>query len=108
MAGIYIFAGISHFAFPKVYLRIMPPYVPYHKAMVVISGMVEILLGILLLFPLTREWAAWGIIALLILVFPANIEQVRTKRARMKLPLWAVIARLPLQLVLIWWAWLYT
>ncbi len=108
MALIYILAGISHFIIPKMYLRIMPPYIPFHKAMVVISGVAEILLGIGLLFSLTLEFAAWGIIVLLIAVFPANIEQVRSKKARGKLPLWVVILRLPLQFVLIWWAWLYT
>ena len=108
MAGLYILAGINHFINPKVYVRIMPPYIPYHKAIVLWSGIVEILLGTGLLFPLTREISAWGIIVMLIAIFPANIEQVRSKKARMKLPLWLVILRLPLQFILIWWAWLYT
>lgn len=108
MASIYILAGLLHFLQPQVFLKIMPPYIPFHRAMVLLSGIAEILLGFGLLFPATREYAAWGIIALLIAVFPANIEQVRSKGARLGLPMWAVIARLPLQLVLIWWAWLYT
>ena len=108
MALFYIAAGINHFVMPKMYLRIMPPYVPYHKFMVALSGIIEILLGIGLLFSLTRELAAWGIIVLLIAIFPANVEQLRSKKASMKLPLWVIILRLPLQLVLIWWAWLYT
>lgn len=108
MAAIYVFTGLMHFITPKVFMRIMPPYIPWHRAMVIISGIAEIVLAIGLLFTSTRQWAAWGIIALLIAVFPANVEQVRTKRARMKLPMWAVILRLPIQLVLIYWAWLYT
>ena len=108
MSILYIAAGINHFVMPKLYLKIMPPYIPFHKPLVVLSGIAEIILGIALLFSLTREWAAWGIIVLLIAIFPANVEQLRTKTARMKLPLWAVIIRLPLQFILIWWAWLYT
>lgn len=108
MAGIYIFTGAMHFITPKVFVRIMPTYLPWPKALVIASGIAEIVLAIGLLLPDTRTWAAWGLIALLIAVFPANVEQVRTKRARMKLPMWVVILRLPLQLVLIYWAWLYT
>ena len=108
MAFLYIAAGVNHFVIPKMYLRIMPPYVPFHKTMVFLSGIAEVLLGVGLLFTLTREWAAWGIILLLIAIFPANVEQLKNKKARGKLPLWVVILRLPLQLVLIWWAWLYT
>lgn len=108
MAGLYLLAGINHFWHPKIYLRIMPAYIPYHKAMVVISGIAQVLLGIALLFPLLREGAAWGIIVLLIAIFPANIEQLRTKKARLGLPLWAIWLRLPLQLLLICWAWFYT
>ncbi len=108
MSGLYILAGINHFWHPKIYLRIMPDYIPYHRQMVIISGMAEIVLGVALLFPLSREWAAWGIIALLIAIFPANIEQLRTKKARLGLPLWAIWLRLPMQLFLICWAWLYT
>jgi len=108
MAAIYVFAGLMHFITHKVFMRIMPPYIPWHRAMVIISGIAEIVLGIGLIFEQTRSWAAWGIIALLIAVFPANFEQVRSKRARMGLPKWAVWLRLPIQLVLIYWAWLYT
>ncbi len=108
MAALYILAGLNHFRVPKLYLRIMPPYIPYHKTIVKLSGLAEILLGIGLLFPLSRDVSAWGIILLLIAVLPANIEMVRNEKARMKLPLWVVWLRLPLQLALIFWAWLHT
>lgn len=108
MAALYILAGLNHFINPKMYGRIMPPYIPYKRAMVFWSGVAEVILGMGLLFPLTQKIAAWGIIALLIAVFPANIEMARTKKARMNVPLWLVILRLPLQFVLIWWAWLYS
>jgi uncharacterized membrane protein len=108
MSALYILAGLNHFRVPWLYLRIMPSYIPYHKPLIYLSGLLEIALGIGLLFPLSRDVSAWGIILLLVLVFPANIEMVRNKRARLKLPLWLVWARLPLQLLLIFWAWLYT
>jgi uncharacterized membrane protein len=62
-----------HFANPGFYLKIMPKWIPMHKEMVVISGFAEIAGGIGLLLPWTRRAAAWGIILLLIAVFPANI-----------------------------------
>jgi uncharacterized membrane protein len=108
MSALYIVAGINHFVMPKFYLRIMPAYIPWHKTLNILSGIAEILLGIALLFPVTRSLSAWGIMLLLILIFPANIEQVRTKKARMGLPLWVVWIRLPLQFALLYWAWLYT
>ena len=65
MAGMYILAGVFHFIFPKAYLRIMPRYVPYPKNLVYLSGLAEILLGIALCIPETKNWAIWGIILLL-------------------------------------------
>ncbi|WP_010571836.1 DoxX family protein [Leptospira broomii] len=107
MATLYTMAGILHFVIPKFYLRIMPPWIPYHKLIVQLSGIAEILLGLGLFFPQTRSVAAWGIILLLIAVFPANVYhyQSRTKRDP---PTPLLILRLPLQLVLIYWAYIYT
>jgi len=86
----------------------IPPYLPAPKALNIISGLAEIVLGILLCIPETSAYAAWGIIALLITIFPANVYMLRDKKAGMGVPKWILILRLPLQLVLIWWAWLYT
>lgn len=108
MATLYILAGINHFRNPKMYLRIMPDYIPWHLPVVYISGIIEIFLGILLMFPATRIWGAWGIIVLLILVFPANIQMAIDFYARKNPYLWIALLRLPLQIVLIWWAWWYT
>lgn len=69
---LYIIAGVLHFIAPDFYLKIMPPYLPFHLALVYLSGVVEIILGIGLLYKPTRKWAAYGTIALLIAVFPAN------------------------------------
>lgn len=89
-------------------MKIMPPWLPWHLQLVYISGLFEILLGLLLLPELTRSWAAWGIIALLIAVFPANIQMMLNYYHRHLPGLWLTIVRLPLQGVLIWWAWSYT
>jgi len=72
-AVFYIVAGSLHFIKPAPYLRIMPPYIPFHAAMVRISGGFEILGGLGLLVPATRTAAAWMLVALLIAVFPANL-----------------------------------
>lgn len=108
MGIFYIFAGIMHFIKPKFYLRIMPPFLPYHLALVYISGIAEIALGILLFFPFFTVWAAWGIIALLVAVFPANIYQMIAKGAGMKVSRWVLILRLPIQFLFIAWAWWHT
>lgn len=107
MAAIYTYAGITHFTSERFFLKIVPPFIPDPKLAVVLSGIVEIVCGIGLLFPQTRTWAAWGIIALLIAVFPANIYMaVSDKFSKMSpILLWL---RLPLQFVLIWWAYQHT
>ncbi len=104
---IYIVAGMNHFINPKMYLALMPPYMPAHNLMVVLSGVAEVVLGIGLLFPATRSLSAWGIILLLIAVFPANVYMATSNRFR-KFPAWLRWMRLPLQGVLIWWAYQYT
>ena len=107
-AFIFIVAGALHFILTATYVRIMPPYLPAHTLLVQISGVCEILGGIGLLVPATRVFAAWGIIALLVAVMPANIQMAVDHAHWPKIPEWALWARLPLQLPLIAWAWLYT
>ena len=75
-SAVFITAGILHFTKTSFYLKIVPPYIPWHLAMVQISGVCEILGGLGLLIPLTRRAAAWGLVALLIAVFPANVYMV--------------------------------
>ncbi len=108
MATFYTLAGIAHFVMPKFFLRIMPPYIPWHKPIVYLSGLAEIGLGILLLLPEYSSWAAWGIIALLVAVFPANLYHFTSGGAGMRIPQWLLALRLPLQGVLIAWAWWHT
>jgi uncharacterized membrane protein len=104
-AAFYITAGILHFKKTAFYLKIVPPYIPWHLAVVQISGVCEILGGLGLLIPLTRRAAAWGLVALLIAVFPANIYMVTDPAAAgaAGIPPVLLWGRLPLQLVFIAW-----
>ena len=108
MSGLYVAAGIIHFVKPQVYLKIMPPYLPWPLLLIYISGFFEILLGLLLLLPATQIFAAWGIILLLIAVFPANIQMAVNYTQAQHPGLWLAWLRLPLQGLLIWWAWQFT
>ncbi len=104
-AVLFVFAGILHFARTEFYLKIMPPYVPWHVAMVRISGVCEILGGLGLLVRATRRIAAWGLVALLIAVFPANLYMATNpvEAGAAGLAGWVRWGRLPLQVVLIVW-----
>jgi uncharacterized membrane protein len=108
MSALYALAGIYHFVNPRLYLKIMPPYLPFHLPLVYISGFCEILLSILLLPASTRTLGAWGIIILLIAIFPANLQMAGNFYRKKHSFLWLAVLRLPLQLLLIWWAWTYT
>jgi uncharacterized membrane protein len=107
MAILYIAAGAYHFINPRLYKKIVPPQIPFPSAAVAISGAAEILLGAGLLFDNTRIFSAWGIILLLLAIFPANIYMAVNDKFK-AIPLWIRVLRLPLQFVLIWWAWVYT
>lgn len=86
----------------------MPPWLPLHKELVFVSGLFEALFALLLIFPQTRRIGAWGIIALLIAVFPANVQMLLNYLDNNDPKLWIAIIRLPLQLLLIWWAYGFT
>jgi uncharacterized membrane protein len=73
MSCFYIYVGIKHFIDPHWFINIVPPYLPWHLELVYLSGLFEIILGLLLLIPKTRKLAAYGLIVLLIAVYPANI-----------------------------------
>jgi uncharacterized membrane protein len=103
MAIFYVVSGVLHFVKMDYYLTLMPPQLPWHRGLVILSGIAEIVLGIAVLVPATRVWAAWGLVALLVAVFPANIYG-----AVAHVPNSGGYARLPLQAVFIAWAWWYT
>jgi len=103
----FIGAGVLHFVSPGFYLKIMPPYLPLHLELVYLSGVIEIALGAMLLIKRLAPLAGWGLILLLIAIFPANIYAYQHQElipARPQLHL----LRLPLQGVLILWAYWYT
>ena len=100
----YVIVGIKHFIDPEYFLSIVPPYLPYHLELVYISGLFEILFGLLILLPKYRYYGAIGLILLLVAVFPANIYLAQSKEAQEALGATQEIAtwRLPIQGVLIW------
>lgn len=111
MAILYLYAGISHFTNTKFFLKIVPPALPKHLAIVYLSGVAEIILGVGLLIPMTSRLAAWGVIALLIIVYPANIYMLQARlqgKKFRKIPVWTLWLRLALQFVLVYWAYLHT
>ena len=105
---LFIAAGANHFRDPDLYVHIMPPYLPWPRELVYISGVCEIVLGALLLVPRCTPYAAWGLIALLIAVFPANLHMALHPEEFPKIPPLAIWIRLPLQGVLIAWAYWFT
>jgi uncharacterized membrane protein len=105
---LYIAAGVNHFVSPAFYTQMMPPYLPWHLALVYVSGVAEAGLGALLLFQRWSTWAAWGLIALLLAVFPANIHMAMHPQDFAWASPTSLYLRLPIQGLLIAWAWWYT
>lgn len=104
LCAFFMVAGANHFLNPAPYVAIMPPYLPYHSLLNAISGAAEIAGGIGVAFAPTRRAAGWGLIALLVAVFPANVEMLRQGGLpNLPLPTWLLWGRLPLQIVLIGW-----
>tara|TARA_Y100001970_G_C14158767_1_gene817238 strand:+ start:851 stop:1183 length:333 start_codon:yes stop_codon:yes gene_type:complete len=101
MSFFYIQIGIKHFTDAAWFMQIMPPYIPFHLELVYVSGAFEIILGLMLLFTNTRFLAAWGLIALLIAVFPANIYLAQTNGAAMNISQEIAWGRLPIQAIFI-------
>ncbi len=109
LAVFIIAAGILHFAIPQPFIKIVPGFLPYPAALVYISGVIEIILGAGLFFPATRQLAGWGLVALFIAVYPANLNMAfnHIKLAGIPDSWWVHGIRLPLQFVLIAWAYWY-
>ena len=105
MSGFYVWIGIKHFISPTdPFMHIMPPYLPFHLELVYLSGAFEIILGLLLLYKGTRTIAAWGLILLLVVVFPANIYLAFNEEPQQLIGISAFVAswiRLPIQGVFI-------
>ena len=107
MAAIYILAGTLHFIKPKIYLRIMPRYLPFPKSLVFLSGLAEIVLGIGLCFKETKNFAIYMIILMLAIFLLVHFYMLSSDKAAAGFPKWALLLRLPLQFVLMFWAYAY-
>lgn len=113
MAAFYVYGGFNHLLNPGFYVAIIPPGLPNPEWLNVASGLAEIVLGVFILEPRVRVFAAWGLIALLIAVFPANVYVAVENLALLsgepgtgsQLQNWI---RLPFQALFILWAWWYT
>jgi uncharacterized membrane protein len=105
---IFIVAGINHFIMPNFYMEIMPPYLPYPLMLIYLSGVAEVVCGVLLAISKTRKIGAWLTIALLIAIFPANIQMSIDELNNAGVLFYASILRLPLQFLLIYWVYRFT
>ena len=104
-AAFFIAIGFLHLVRPAPFVKIVPPFLPHPLIMVYLSGVAEMAGGVGLLIRPLRRAAAWGLVVLLIAVFPANIYMAidRVQVTVTPLPIWTLWARLPLQFLLIWW-----
>lgn len=103
----FMVAGMNHFISPDIYLPMMPDYLPWHLALIYVSGVAEVAGGIGVCIPKWRRAAGWGLIALLIAIFPANLHMALNDIPLngKHLPSWVLWSRLPVQLLMI--AWVY-
>ncbi|SDF63212.1 DoxX family protein [Terriglobus roseus] len=106
-ALLYVAAGMNHFWHTAMYVAIMPPHYAHPVGLVQISGVAEVLGGIGLLVPWSRRFAAWGIVAMLVVYFDVHIYMAMHADRFATIPVWLIYARLPLQLLLIAWAGVY-
>jgi uncharacterized membrane protein len=107
MAILYIAAGINHFIKPKIYLRIMPNYLPNHKLLVTLSGLAEIILGIMVCIPLLKNIAITLIILMLLVFLTVHFYMISNEKASAGLPKWVLVLRIPMQFALMYWAYSY-
>ena len=97
----FLVGGIAHFALTEVEMRIVPPWIPWPRAAVLVSGAFELLGAAGLLWRPTRRAAGWGLFALTLAVTPANFYMLQRPELFPSVPYWALLARLPLQVALL-------
>ena len=104
---VFIAAGVNHFVATDFYMKMAPPYLPNHLLLVQVSGVAEALGGLGVLIPRTRRAAGWGLILLLVAVFPANVQMSLDAHAAGASLLWQAVTwmRLPFQALFIYWVW---
>jgi len=108
MAVFYVAAGVNHFLNPAFYLDIIPPSIPAHGAAVALSGVAEVLLGALLLWPGLQRLASWGVIAMLVAFLTVHVHMLVNSHLYPEVSVLFLWARFPLQAVLVLWAYWYT
>ncbi len=101
----FLCGGIGHFVFLDFFVMAMPDYLGFHKELVIISGVFELLGAIGILIPQTRLWAGYGLIALIIAVYPANINMALHPEKYPDLSVLFLYIRLPFQFLFIWFVW---
>ena len=107
-AALYIGAGVNHFRIPKFYSRMIPPYWRYPAFLNLLSGALEIIFGLMVLLPSVRWLGAIGVVILLILFLSVHVYMIQVREEKFSsIPMWGLWLRLPLQLPLIYWAYLY-
>jgi uncharacterized membrane protein len=106
LSAFFVLAGLNHFIMPEAYRPLMPPSLPFPMFLIALSGVLEIFFGALVLLPTWRHRAGWGLVLLLLAVFPANVHMALDPEVYPAVPLALRWLRLPLQLLLIAWvAW---
>jgi uncharacterized membrane protein len=106
LAAFFVGSGVNHFVMPRAYEQIVPPQLQRDaRRVVAVSGVAEIVGGLAVLPSLTRRLAGPGLVALLAAIFPANLYMARSPERFRKIPRWALYGRLPLQPMMMWWAW---
>lgn len=108
IGGVFVIAGLNHFRRPAMYTSIMPPYLPEPELLVALSGYAEVALGAAVVVPRLSRWSGWGLIALLVAVFPANLNMALNPARYAAIPAWLLWLRLPLQAALIAWVYRWT
>lgn len=106
-ALILLVSGVFHFVRPKIYERIMPPYIPAHSSMILLSGILEMVFGLMLLNPDTQTIAVWAIIAMLVAFLTAHFYMLQDEKASLGLPKWLLVIRILLQFGLMYWVYQY-
>lgn len=105
IAALFVSAGLAHFLWPDMFVRVVPPYFSRPLLLVYLSGVAEVLGGSGILIPAVRPYAGWGLILFLAAVYPVHLYMVRHPDAFSRIPVWALYARLPLQFAIM--AWVY-
>lgn len=103
----YAVAGVMHFVKPKMYIAIIPKYFPRKKLLNIFVGLAELVIAFGLLFQSTRNFAIYSLIIMLSIFMTVHLDMLNGKKKSKGIPRWILILRIPLQFLLIWWAYIY-